>query len=251
MAISEFERRIQEAEAQEFSGWDFSWLRGRWDEHDPTWDYKQLVEERLTGISALLDMGTGGGEFLASLHALPEYSCATEGYALNIPIAQARLAPLGVKVFPFSDDRELPFADQSFDLIINRHESYDVSEVFRILKPGGIFLTQQVGARGCMQLNEFLGAPVEEDAVNWRIAQELEPLVAAGFRILNWDEQSLESIFYDIGAVVYYLKVIAWQIEDFSVEAYKPALLRLHDYILQNGWFKARAHRFLIEAKKQ
>lgn len=39
----------------------------------------------------------------------------------------------------------LPYEDESMDIIINRHESYDIYEVYRVLKKGGIFITQQVG----------------------------------------------------------------------------------------------------------
>ena len=38
------------------------------------------------------------------------------------------------------------YGDSSFDLVINRHEIFGAKEVFRALKPGGLFLTHQVGA---------------------------------------------------------------------------------------------------------
>ncbi|WP_365845908.1 hypothetical protein [Clostridium sp.] len=40
-----------------------------------------------------------------------------------------------------------PFEDNTFDIVINRHESYCVSEVKRILKTDGIFIAQQVGGK--------------------------------------------------------------------------------------------------------
>ena len=249
MTHNAFEHLIRDALAQDFSGWDFSWLEGRWLEEEPAWDYRARVEQLVGSAGSLLDMGTGGGEFLASLRNRPARTFATEGYRPNLPVAAARLAPLGVLVVPLADDSRLPFRSQAFDLVINRHESYDCAEVIRILKPGGIFLTQQVGARDCIALNQFLGAPVEEDAASWTIVQELGALSAAGFEILDWQEQYIESVFFDIGAVVYYLKVISWQIADFSVKKYRPALLRLHEHIQREGAFRTHGHRFLIEAR--
>jgi SAM-dependent methyltransferase len=38
----------------------------------------------------------------------------------------------------------LPFADGAFDLAINRHESFRGDEAYRVLAPGGTFLTLQV-----------------------------------------------------------------------------------------------------------
>ena len=51
-------------EAASFSGWDFSHLDGRWQEGGIPWDYGEIVREFLQDSMELLDMGTGGGEFL-------------------------------------------------------------------------------------------------------------------------------------------------------------------------------------------
>ncbi|MDX1414890.1 MAG: hypothetical protein R3293_11915, partial [Candidatus Promineifilaceae bacterium] len=79
---------------------------------------------------------------------------------------------------------------------------------------------------------------------------ECQILENAGLHILRAQEELLDSIFDDIGVVVFYLKVIAWQIPDFSPGKYHDPLLRMHQHIADNGPFKAMAHRYLIEAKK-
>jgi SAM-dependent methyltransferase len=245
-----FEKLVQEPLDQEFLGWDFSWMKGRHYESDPFWDYRQLVVDRTKKVSSMLDMGTGGGEFLASLANIPKLTCATESYPPNIPIATQRLDPLGVHVVPLMDEHTLPFIDEQFELVINRHESYDVDEVWRILKPGGIFLTQQVGPRNCVELNQYLGSPIDPKVSQWKLDQEKESLEQAGFSVGQSHEQVLESNFYEIGAVVFYLKVIEWQIEGFTVEKYEPRLREMHDLIEKQGAFYATEHRFLVEAKK-
>lgn len=250
MTNRSFEELVEEALAQEFSGWDFSWMEGRYYESDPYWDYRHMVLERTKNVSSMLDMGTGGGEFLASLSGLPQLTCATESFPTNIPIATQRFEPLGVQVVPLMDDHTLPFIDDQFELVINRHESYDVNEVWRILKPGGIFLTQQVGSRNCVELNQYLGSALDPNVAWWKLDQEIKMLEQAGFSVLQSHEQILESNFYDIGAVVFYLKVIEWQIEGFSVEKYEQRLRDMHDLIEKQGAFYASEHRFLIEAQK-
>lgn len=94
------------------------------------------------------DAGYGNrrGELLSRLRPFPEIVCATEAYAPNVPIAKERLEPLGVRVMAIQDDNSLPFGDAGFDLVLNKHESFSPTEVRRILRPGGTFLTQQVGA---------------------------------------------------------------------------------------------------------
>lgn len=251
MTISKFDKLVNEALDQDFSGWDFSWTHGRWHEEDPSWDYPQLVQTRILNTESLLDMGTGGGEFLASLNNLPEPTYATESYPPNIPVARARLEPQGIHVLAIADDRKFPLQDQSVQLVINRHESYWGPEVNRILKPNGIFLTQQVGSLDNIQINEFLGAAIKSSAKEWALEKKLRHLEQAGFRILRAEEEFLDSIFDDIGVVVFYLKIISWQIPDFSVEKYHKRLLTLHDTIEEQGAFRSKAHRFLIEAQKR
>src|SRR5687768_7435342 len=82
------------------TGWNFSYLKGRMEEklNLLPWDYEATVRSKLLGAKGLLDMGTGSGEFLASLSPLPQDTCATESWAPNIAIARQRLGPLGVTV---------------------------------------------------------------------------------------------------------------------------------------------------------
>lgn len=243
-----FVQLIEEAERQDFSGWDFSWLEGRWREYPLPWDYRQLVVQRLPASEALLDMGTGGGEFLSSLSPLPSLTCATEAYPPNVPVARARLAPLGIEVAAIDDDRRLPYDDQTFDLIINRHESFWSTELQRILKPGGVFITQQVGAANCIQLNEFLCDEGSPRYAAWTMDKAIYWLKHAEFEIITAHEAFPDCAFYDIGAVLFYLRIIEWQIPDFEIARYQERLLAMHKLIEKEGAFVAKNHRFIIEA---
>lgn len=245
-----FEQLMTESLNQDFSGWDFSFLNNRMVSQPVSWDYRQRVLDRLKTATAFLDMGTGGGEFLASLTPFPQQTYATEAYLPNVPIARKRLEPLGVQVVELASDGQLPFDDAQFDLVINRHESYSTTGVFRILRPDGIFITQQVGARNNQRLNELLQDPVTLSHAHWNLAYALQWLRQAGFQILEHYEEFPEARFTDIGAVVYYLKAIPWQIPDFTVERYRDRLLAIHRHIQQTGALRVKEHRFYIEAKK-
>ncbi|MDR0302702.1 MAG: class I SAM-dependent methyltransferase, partial [Treponema sp.] len=98
------------------------------------WNYKNILETNFNGKESLLDMGTGGGEFLCSLTNLPKNVCATEGYEPNIPIAEKRLKEKGFLLKQIKTDSEIPFDNEYFDIVINRHESYEIKELKRILK---------------------------------------------------------------------------------------------------------------------
>src|SRR5712692_11533173 len=207
----EFERLIAEAQSQKFSGWDFSWLRDRLVQETPLWDYKQEVVKEFPKVKSLLDLGTGGGEFLSSLGQLPERTYATEGYRPNVAIARDTLKPLGVDVVrTYAEDNTkrpqvgaLPFRTESLDMIIDRHESFVAGEVCRVLKRGGVFLTQQAGSANYPELNEFLGA-LKTEAV-WDLQIAKRQISEAGLVVTSGREAQLESSFKDIGAVVFYL----------------------------------------------
>lgn len=62
---------VVQATDMTFSGWDFSYLgnTGRLQEFPLRWNYYNLVEQAISQSESMLDMGTGGGEFLSRFNA--------------------------------------------------------------------------------------------------------------------------------------------------------------------------------------
>ncbi|QQN81514.1 class I SAM-dependent methyltransferase [Bacillus toyonensis] len=233
-----------------FSGWDFSFISetGRMKSEPLSWSYGSTAFQLIQHAKSMLDMGTGGGELLSMLQPFPPTIYATEGYAPNVPIARKKLEPLGVIVVEVKDDDALPLQDAQFDLIVKQHESYAASEVNRILSPNGIFLTQQAGGLDCAELNKQFGTPLNSEFASWSLETACNELKENGFTILDAKEEFPLQRFYDIGAIVYYLKAIPWQIPDFTVERYYEELYRIHEIMLQKGYFDVKQHRFIIKA---
>jgi SAM-dependent methyltransferase len=252
MTDKEFERFIRDVD-EPFSGWDFSYITesGRVSASLLSWSYGSMAMELIQKTTAMLDMGTGGGEFLSMLQPFPEKVCATEGYLPNVPIARKRLDPLGVEVLQIGEDDLLPFQEKQFDLIINKHESYSPVEVRRVLTDDGIFLTQQVGGEEYVEINEALGAPVNDEFAYWKLSYAKKELEDNGFKVLDAKEEFPIQRFYDIGALVYYLKAIPWQIPDFKSEDYRDELYKVHKLIQSKGYFDVKQHRFLLKARKK
>lgn len=248
----QFDQLIHAAWESSFSGWDWSFLDNRMLEDTPSWDYQALARQRIDRAKAMLDIGTGGGELLSKLAPFPARSIATEAYPPSVALAGHNLGQVGVQVVQTEEEviKPLPFASASFDLVLNRHADYSPAEVYRVLRPGGHFLTQQVGGRNNFRLNELFQEQPKFVYDYWTLEAATRDLDNSGFIIQEHKDEFPRTLFMDIGAVVFYLKVISWQIPEFHPQKDRQQLLALHQQIETNGPLVTHAHRFLIEAVK-
>jgi SAM-dependent methyltransferase len=231
-----------------FSGWDFSHLKNRWIDEYPPWDYKELARQLVQKSEAVLDIGTGGGEVLASLAPFPRHAVATEMWAPNIPVARKKLEPLRVKVVGVSEEDDTPFNDREFDTVLNRHADFSPAEIFRILMPGGAFLTQQVGGNNFWDLAEEFDATLPYKELTFDYWQgEIQD---AGLILKQAREWNGKMEFMDVGAIVYFIKAVPWQVPGFDIDRDMHYLERLH-HKLENGERLVYTQvRFLFEAEK-
>lgn len=246
----EFARLVAEGEAVPVAGWDFSWFEGRATEERPSWGYARMMAERMGRARAALDIQTGGGEVLAGIPAPPPVLAATESWPPNLEIARENLTPLGATVIEAADDADLPFAAESFDLVVSRHPTeVRWGEIARVLRPGGTYLSQQVGAGSNRELTDFMMGPqpVRPGSSARRAAGQAERV---GLTVVDVREEALRTVFNDIAAVVYFLRKVLWTVPGFTVEGYRDRLRLLHEKIQAEGPFVAHAQRFLIEARK-
>lgn len=247
--------RAEEGEQPE--GWDFAALEGRMVEPPVPWDLDALYVRALRTARAVLDMGTGGGEFLLRFaEQLPPDTTATEGWPPNVAVAAGALSPLGIDVVSFGQpDNDpspapMPFPDARFDLILNRHESFHPAEIARALRPGGIFLTQQVGGEELSEVHEALGHAPGTPHV--RCDAFRAGLLEAGLEVVAEQESVDHYAFTEIAALVAYLRLAPWDApDDFGVDRYADALLELHHRGPVDGEpLLATRIRFLLAARK-
>ncbi|MBO4872732.1 MAG: class I SAM-dependent methyltransferase [Lachnospiraceae bacterium] len=232
-------------------GWDFSHIKGRYEEENRLpWDYEAIVRSALKDEMKLLDYDTGGGELLLSLHHPYENTAATEGYPPNVKLCRERLTPLGIDLRECKDAAHIPFDDESFDIIINRHGDFFPPEIRRLLKPGGLFITQQVGADNDRELVEMVLPGVGKPFPHENLREQREGFLDAGFEILQADEAFGPISFYDIGAFVWFARIIEWEFPGFSVDRCFDRLLKLQEIIEREGKISGTTHRYLIVARK-
>ncbi|MFU8875860.1 class I SAM-dependent methyltransferase [Micromonospora sp. SL4-19] len=245
----DFEDLIAEGAAVPVEGWDFSWLAGRASEERPPWGYARLVGARMATVDAALDVDTGGGEVLAEVPSPPPLLVATEAWPPNVAVARRTLRRVGASVVRVAEEPSLPFRDGSFDLVVSRHPVQTWwDEIARVLRPGGSYLSQQIGAGTVRELSEAFLGPLPAPTAR-HPEQAVAAAEAAGLTVVDLRTATLRAVFHDIAAVVYFLRKVIWTVPGFTVDRYRPELRRLHDRIRAEGPFVAHAQRFLIEAR--
>jgi SAM-dependent methyltransferase len=253
-----FDELVAEGESVSVEGWDFSWFEGRATEERPPWGYARLLAARLAELAgvpgaAALDLQTGGGEVLATVPNGPATLVATESWQPNVAVARKNLAQLGATVVEMADEfDDLPFDDASFDLVVSRHPvGVRWDEIARVLKPGGSYFSQDVGHGSVGELTEFMMGPQPApDGPTRDPKWSVIDAEAAGLTVVGVREFRGRMEFFDVAAVIHFLRKVVWIVPGFTVAAYWDRLRLLHEQLTKVGPFRATTVRFLFEARK-
>lgn len=241
----------KEEEAAYIKGWDFSHIHGKYEEeHDLPWNYGEIVRQYLRDDWNVLDYDTGGGEFLLSLNHPFDKTSATEGFKPNVQLCKETLLPLGIHFKECSNPSRIPYENETFDLIMNRHGSFDAGELHRLLKKDGIFITQQVGGDNERDLVEMVLPGTKKPFPHLNLKEQKKVFEDAGFHIIRGEEAYRPIKFYDIGAFVWFARIIQWEFPDFSVDRCFQELLAMQEEIERTGEIRGTIHRYLIAAGK-
>ena len=238
----------------DFEGWDFSDLDI---EEVPTWIFESVVEPFLQPEFRVLDLGTGGGEVFASLsHAFRDGLGVDQSRERLQAATDRRDAGL---TFALMSNTNLATASGSFDAVLAKHTDYDPEEVVRVLRPGGHFLTQQMGDRdtasifGAFQWGSF--------GAYWRTRFEVEGRVfratsetlgdfqRLGCEVLDYREFDVPMYFRDLRSLVLFLKASPLP-DAFDPELHWPAVSHLVDRHTTELGIETNTHRELLIVRK-
>lgn len=247
-----FESLMQEGASAPVEGWDFSWLDGRATEERPSWGYQRLLGGKLAAATAAIDIQTGGGEVLAGAGGgnFPQVMVATEGWPPNVEKATTLLHPMGVAVVADPEEPPLPFAPSAFDLVTSRHPAtVHWSEIARVLAPGGTYFAQHVGSGTNREVSEFFLGPLGSSDRRHHEA-ETQQAEAAGLQVVQCQNERLQLEFFDVGAMVYFLRKVVWTVPNFSITRHHDRLRAMHDHIEREGVFRSSMSRTLFELRK-
>lgn len=238
---------LEEEKLAHIHGWDFSHIEDRYQEEDGLpWDYREIILRYLTPEMKVLDIDTGGGEFLLSLNHPYKNTAATENFPPNVALCRETLSPLGIDFRTADGKGVLPFEQGMFDMVIDRHGDFNSEEIYRVLKPGGLFITQQVGAENDRELVKLLCGEIKPPFPEQYLKIASRKFEKTGFSIIQQDECFSTIRFFDVGALVWFARIIEWEFPGFSVEGCWDRLVETQKILDKQGVIEGRTHRFLL-----
>lgn len=233
------------------TGWDFSEVNPRIEASPNKWNFLEVIKDYVDKDTVLLDIGTGGGEFLLKVARSVGRAYGIDNQESMIETAKKNLdeAEIYNVEFGVASSEKLPFKDESFDVVICRHAPFSGEEVARALTTNGLFITQQVRENDKENIKKVFGRGQaygeETDAL---LDESVETLKEAGLEIIKRDIYDITE-YYSLEDLVFLLK---WTpiIPDFDGEKDRKNLEKLEEKYRTGKEIKTNASRFLIIAKK-
>ncbi len=196
----------------EITGWD--WSRTRTRIAPVPWEYGEVARRFLRPESRVLDVGTGGGEIFFGLAPYFDKGVGTDVSPRMISTARDNLpAELARKVsFEVTPADDLRFPDESFDVVLDRHAPMDPEEIHRVLRPSGVFITQQVGSKNTANIHEVFGIDPNR-TFSAEMRAQVERFERLGCRVEATGEYNVRYWFLDVESLMFWLKAVGVQPE--------------------------------------
>ncbi len=234
-------------------GWDFSEIPKRVKSVGEKWQYADLVKGYLNKNTVLLDIGTGGGEVLLRISKNVKKSYGIDNSKSMITTAKKNLKKCKTKnvKFELADAEDLPFPEEMFDVVLCKHAPFYPEEVYKVLKEGGIFITQQVGEKDKQNIKEIFG---RGQSFNENAGDAMKKYVAElkeeGFTILKMGAYNATEYYENMQDVVFLLKNTPI-IPDFDIEKDYKFLAEIEDKYKRKKGIKTNSCRYVIVCKKK
>jgi SAM-dependent methyltransferase len=233
------------------NGWDFSKLKTI--SEGVKWDFYKEVTKRCKKTDVLLDIGTGGGEKVLKIADSLQFLVGIDLSSGMIETAQSNLNNsnvLNVRFSKMSSD-DLQFPTGFFDVISSCHAPFYSKEVAKVLKSGGIFLTQQVSEADKLNVKKAFGRGQSFGEIDGVLKDKyIRDLREVGFSdVKSFEYNAIE--YYQRPEDLIFLLIHTPTIPNFGQE--KKDFDKLNDFIENNRTVKGirtNSKRFFIIAKK-
>ena len=133
-------------------------------EHSCDYFYYKEVAYAITPSTIMLDIGCGSGEkavrYFANAKKVimidnePEMLKKVEQNKKKVLSSREQVK---FEVRLGDGDKKLDFPDECFDIVVSRHCGANMREVYRVLRKGGIFISEDVDYKDCLELKKYFG----------------------------------------------------------------------------------------------
>ncbi|KYG34107.1 class I SAM-dependent methyltransferase [Alkalihalobacillus trypoxylicola] len=233
------------------NGWDFSNLQV--EAEGVKWDFYHEVNKKSETSDILLDIGTGGGENIIKMAPLKLFLAGIDFSMGMLETAKANLKKSKVKNVRFShmSSEHLQFPTGFFDVISACHAPFTSTEVAKVLKDNGLFLTQQVSEADKLNLKKAFGRGQSFGEVDGTLKKKyIKELYESGFTKVNSFEYDAIEYYKRTDDLIFLLNHTPI-IPDFGSK--EGDIEILNDFIKNNQTEKGictNSKRFLIIANK-
>ncbi|OAS89535.1 MULTISPECIES: class I SAM-dependent methyltransferase [Metabacillus] len=249
MNLLEYERFYDKV--GRLNGWDFSKVKSI--SEGVKWGFYTEVTKRCKNTDVLLDIGTGGGENILKIAGSLQFLVGIDLSNGMMETALSNLRKsnlLNVRFCQMSSD-DLQFPTGFFDVISCCHAPFYSIEVAKVLRSGGLFLTQQVSEADKLNVKEAFGRGQSFGEIDGALKEKyIRELIEVGFSdVKSFDYDAMD--YYQRPEDLIFLLKHTPIIPNFGQE--KKDFEILNDFIKNNQTEKGirtNSKRFLIIAKK-
>ncbi len=142
-------------------GWSFEAINPVCEYSSDYYYYKEVAKE-ITPDVVMLDIGCGSAE-----KAFGYYENAKKIIMLDNEVEMlkkakencvTKLSEKNAKKFSFElgdGTTKLNYPDETFDLVVSRHCGGNINEIFRVLKKGGVYISEDIDHTDALELKEY------------------------------------------------------------------------------------------------
>ena len=234
-------------------GWDFSKINSRTIVENKTWKITDIIKSYLNKDKIVLDLGIGGGEKTLLLSPLCKELIGIDNSEEMIIKANDNLKKTDNNNCKFivAYIKSLPFNDEYFDVITCRHAPINVTEIHRVLKKGGIFISQQVGEEDKLNIKDIFGRGQNfSHKSGEQVKRVLEEFKKLDFEIIKFERYNAIEYYKDMQDIIFLLENTPIT-PNFNIKKDKEKLKELEVKYGTDKGIKTNSERYLIITKKR
>lgn len=142
-------------------GWSFDKMKHSVEQDHPYFYYHEVVKH-INANTVMLDIGCGSGEKSSKYFGYAKKVMMLDNEPEMLKKAKENVENFykGTLIEKFeyvqgNADESLNFDNDTFDLVVSRHCGANMKEVYRILKKGGVFISEDIDNLDCIEIKKL------------------------------------------------------------------------------------------------